>query len=565
MGRGKRFCILFLLALIFSPLARARSLEHVVTYAEFEALVREKVAQVPELTPLWSELSQHSAKPTQVYFGGGALRGLLHRLHADLMRGGLAYARAQPVPPIETLLIQRDSDRDLLAPDEVAAQLKDFSDFHDWDILKRSFYAQSVHDRGLSFDRVYANPWRVLDDLRGLREFYQGQLVFLPKTATDFRLTGNSSTALALRFLRVAKDFEGEVEVSEASWRHLKAAVAGEALPRNVSATVKDQDSFRYWVKKALRKYFIAYEDDPGRAMLTLRDTGLLANLAKGHYPFPADLGVEVYTFAEELERRGFTENQLRQFARMACWDVGDCLKLHEFFLHRFGGFDDVVDFFRGFRHEASEEYREGLAELFARHREVFERHLRSLDDLMLLRPYLNSPAMYREYLRMGFAKVTNFDELMAFLDTFKVPLTMAEFSREQFDFVQTRTWQIFEHTKTVAQVQKLLEHFREARVKGFMLGEGLRRTTRPLGFLMLMDHDRDLYRYSGELRAESDRVLLENLEVFARLHPTDDDWIQYRARFFSPALANVADQRLRQKSCVGLLERATNPAPRDP
>ncbi|HVJ64297.1 MAG TPA: hypothetical protein VM901_03480 [Bdellovibrionota bacterium] len=564
MGRGKRFYILFLLALIFSPLARARSLEHVVTYAEFESLVREKVSQVPELASLWRELSQHSTKPTQVYFGGGALRGLLHRLHADLTKGGLAYARAQPVPPIEELLIQRDSDRDLMAPDEIAAQLKDFSDFHNWDILKRSFYAQSVQDRGLSFDRVYANPWRVLDDLRGLREFYQGQLVFLPKAATDFRLAGNSSTALALRFLRVAKDFEGEVEVSESSWQHLKAAVAGEALPRNVSATVKDQDSFRYWVKKALRKYFIAYEDDLARAMLTLRDTGLLANLAKGHYPFAADLGVEIYTFAEELERRGFSENQLRQFARMACWDVGDCLKLHEFFLHRFGGFDDVVDFFRGFRHEASEEYRDGLAELFAQHRQVFERHLRSLDDLLLLRPYLNSPAMYREYLVMGFAKVKNFDDLMAFLDTFKVPLTLAEFSREQFEFVQTRTWEIFEHTKTVAQVQKLLEHFRDPPVMAFMLGEGLRRTTRPLGFLMLLDHDRDVYRYSADLQSASDRVLLENFETFARLNPTEGDWAEYRARFFSSALVNVADQRHRQKSCVGLLDQATHPALRD-
>jgi hypothetical protein len=251
-----------------------------VTYEQFEQLLKEKTAQIPELQELWS---WRASSNEPVYLGGGILRGLLKWLEIKLRHSSFEQVRQTTVPTVQELLIQKNADMDLYHDRYGKAWFQNhMPQYGDWDILTKDFREQSIEAGGPAIEKIRVSPDQVEDPLGGLRAFYEGKLPYVDvpeKVFKKFRgergtLNSNMKSALVLRELRFANEMPS-VEIDEDTSRRLHAAVDSELTriqPRN------------YWIQKTLKKFHASTGDDIQKTLQILRNYGLLKTLAVNAY-----------------------------------------------------------------------------------------------------------------------------------------------------------------------------------------------------------------------------------------------------------------------------------------
>jgi hypothetical protein len=251
-----------------------------VTYEQFEQLVKEKTAEIPELQTLWSWRANHHEP---VYLGGGILRGLLKWLEENLRDSSFENVRKMAAPRIEELLIQKDADWDLYH-DRVGADWfkENMPEYGSWDILTREFREQSIEAGGPTIEKIRVSPNQVEDPLGGLKAFYEGKLTYIDVPEWTFRkfrgtkkaLSTNMKSALVLRELRFANEIPS-AELDEETKLLLRSVVKSE-LKR-----IKPQN---YWIQKSLKKFHASTGGSVERTMKLLREYGLAGALAKNGY-----------------------------------------------------------------------------------------------------------------------------------------------------------------------------------------------------------------------------------------------------------------------------------------
>ena len=256
----------------------AKNIDEMMTFTEWQTLVKEGVARVPELKPLWKtrEENPNRTELHDVYLGGGIFRGLVHWYHQQLQNHTVEQVRHMSVPGITTLLIQKDADFDLYAPKSLEGFLTKLlapPGCDCWDILPVEFAAASARAGGTTLEKTRVNPEEIVDPLGGLEDYYHGKLVFKLATDEDMQATAetlkdNSRTALALRFIRFTNDLPELTPTPESLNAVHKSPELDERLhplsPRN------------YWISKALGKLHGKSATKIVDSLITLKQHGLL-------------------------------------------------------------------------------------------------------------------------------------------------------------------------------------------------------------------------------------------------------------------------------------------------
>ncbi|MES3037270.1 MAG: hypothetical protein V4736_05115 [Bdellovibrionota bacterium] len=216
---GIFFCLPFLFAL---NVQAQRPLREIVTYEEFESLSKDTAARIPDIQNLWqwNEVTGGNAS-----ISGGLLRGILHWLYLELQHSTPQEIRSRPVPPSTKFLLQFKSDRDLVIEDEKIRQLtEDLPEFKKWDLQKRSVNHASFEMGGLTLEKSTLNPKQLSDPSNGIKDYYNGNLVFAKPNASEFKTSpfrNNSRTLLALRYLRMIANLP-ELTPTEESWNRIR-------------------------------------------------------------------------------------------------------------------------------------------------------------------------------------------------------------------------------------------------------------------------------------------------------------------------------------------------------
>ncbi|MBC7386513.1 MAG: hypothetical protein H7301_10190 [Cryobacterium sp.] len=257
-----------------TSLSFAAELKNLVTYSQFETLLKLKSSELTELKPLWDK-QRFDPRWRRIYLSGGTLRGLAHWVHESLQTHSYDEFVNLPVPSIANLLRITWSDRDLVVPDDQAPLVASLLG-GGWDVLSESFQLESTLAGGPGLDKSRVNPYELVDPLHGMVDFYEGKLTFhQPSGMVSGRLlTGNSQTAMALRFLREAIDLPELVPDAE-SMEQIRAIGRREVLPTN-----------NYWLEKALHKLFLATHENLATAVLSIRNAGLLNSIVASGYSF---------------------------------------------------------------------------------------------------------------------------------------------------------------------------------------------------------------------------------------------------------------------------------------
>ncbi len=265
-----RYLLPFFVLCLAAAAAGAIPLSAIVTYPQFETLLKDSARRVPELRPLWT-WNAPEAQPAHA--GGGAIRGLVHWLYRELQRHTPREILALHVPPIGELLLQLESDLDIFTRDNLIDELReDRPEYAKWDILPDSFYAASVASGGTTLEKLKVNPVEIVDPLGGLRHYYDGKLVFHVTPDSDMRgsdiVRDNSRLAQALRFLRIGVNLP-ELALDKDSMKFIRsiAELEGPLLRRS-----KGTD---YWIEKAVKKLWVATGRDRERTLAILRDANL--------------------------------------------------------------------------------------------------------------------------------------------------------------------------------------------------------------------------------------------------------------------------------------------------
>ncbi|MBC7386512.1 MAG: hypothetical protein H7301_10185 [Cryobacterium sp.] len=267
-----RLILSVLICSLVTPSVFARPLDGVVTYAQFETLLKLKSGDIPDLAPLRTA-GVWDPKWKDVYVSGGCLRGLSHWIYDRLQTQSYSEVALLPVPEISQLLRISWSDRDLVAPDALVEKLKTQMT-SGWDVLSESFQNESTVAGGPGLDKSRVNPFRVVDPLNGLKDYYHGRIVFHEASGSinGEQLKENSVTAMALRYLREAVDLPELHTTTESLARVAKAGESERLSPNN------------YWVNKALHKLYLATHEDAAKTLIILRDSKLLHRLADDHF-----------------------------------------------------------------------------------------------------------------------------------------------------------------------------------------------------------------------------------------------------------------------------------------
>ncbi|MFL5812604.1 MAG: hypothetical protein ACJ763_03430 [Bdellovibrionia bacterium] len=281
------------------------------TYEEFQSLVRESVAKVPDLNLLW-RWQVKGDEP--VYFGGGGLRGLLRWLEYQLRNKSVAQVRALRVPNVDQL-ISVWADKDIYHDRVDANWFKsNFPAYGDWDVLTRTFYDASIEAGGPGIEKIRVSPTHIDDPLGGLAAFYQGKLNFVDapeevfqkfRGASAIQLKDNYKSALVLRALRFSRDLPS-VTLDDETLRAMKAAVKSE------ENLIKANN---YWLQKSLYKLYLSTGENRKKTIQALDSVGLTKTLARNGYYLnrPNADGWRHYLFLEPRVK-GLTIDDLTRF-----------------------------------------------------------------------------------------------------------------------------------------------------------------------------------------------------------------------------------------------------------
>lgn len=295
------------------PTADARSsrpLTDILTYRDFTDLVKESTSKIPELQEIWKWQRKTGA---YVYFGGGCLRGLLHWLYIQLQNHTIEEVRSMRVPHMDDLQLQKGSDLDLFAPDDLIDTIKhDLPRYKDWDIISDTSHSDNLILGGPTLEKIRVNPNYFDDPLEGLRDYYEGRLVFHMTSERKFRKLywvakkGNTKTTEALRFIRFTYDLP-----------ELRADSDSISLIRQIAEIetpiITEKNS--KWISKALLKAHNSTGNNLVRTLKALRKYNLLSLL--GYHGFRIPGRYDFSDYISTLRDLGFSTAEIKSAARM--------------------------------------------------------------------------------------------------------------------------------------------------------------------------------------------------------------------------------------------------------
>lgn len=338
--RIARIFLVLLLAPILVMAAPVASPSESVTYEQYQQLVQQKTAEVPELQTLWNWARKENVN--DVYLGGGILRGLLQWININLENGGLEGVKKLQTPGVATLLIQKDADMDIFASDRLATSIKQWQPYRNWDVLNETFYQQSVANQGPTFDRIRVNIQRIDDPLNALHDFYEGKLTFRTDGAPfskkyDAGVFGDNWLNLALRYLRFTQDLRSVVDGDPAATEQIRNLARSRAswIPTNTEfqlnwPTVKNAELYMaFRIRKALNKLYKSTRGDDLEFLRVLQDHQLLEMLSGRHFNVVSFDHARFAPLVDKVNqsRSGYTG--LQQFAKMQCLTIPRCIEMH--------------------------------------------------------------------------------------------------------------------------------------------------------------------------------------------------------------------------------------------
>lgn len=223
-----------------------------VTYEQWTYLLRLKVSEIQDLQSLW-ETASKDLVIERIYFGGGALRSLLHWLDEQLMNYSFEEVKKLPAPAISDLVLP-NADRDIFLRKNMGKEefLELFPDYANWDVLNPGFLRESVDCGGSAIEKVGVNPYEIYDPFNAIRDFYQGIISYIDVPDDQFKpyrglgknVALNSKIALLIRHLRFNVLF-GRTALTNKEREGFRQIVNHEGPLLKVN---------NYWVKKSLKK-----------------------------------------------------------------------------------------------------------------------------------------------------------------------------------------------------------------------------------------------------------------------------------------------------------------------
>lgn len=329
--------LLFSFSVFAAPLAPPAAK---ITYDEYRQLVTLKISEVPDLKNLWSWASDEGLK--DVYFGGGALRGLILWININLAQTNLETVKKMQPPDISGLLIQKDADRDIYAPSDWVKKIKNKSLYSQWDIIEESFYQSTIENRGSRADKIRGNSKLLEDPLDGLRELYLGQISMDisggPFETQNTNILGDNWLGLSLRYLRFVVEFADIADASESSLESIKqfADLKADWIPDNEDHgyELPKEKSHKalaaYRIRKALSKLYSGTKKNPFLFFQLLKELNLLELLSLKDYNVLSLNQQDLETFTKLALAKGFNFKELWLISRMHAHSVSNAVFMHK-------------------------------------------------------------------------------------------------------------------------------------------------------------------------------------------------------------------------------------------
>ncbi|MBL7556490.1 MAG: hypothetical protein JNM24_11775 [Bdellovibrionaceae bacterium] len=349
-----------------------------ITFDEYRDLIKLKVSEVPDLKVLWDWKKENDLK--HFYFGGGALRGLFVWIHTQLATHMLDEVRNIKPPNVDGLLIQKDSDRDIYAPDNYKERILKWQPYQNWDVLTETFYQHTIKNGGSTLDKIRANPNWVEDPLSGLEDLYHGKIDIKTDTPpfTDLKgspIVGDSWLGLGLRYLRFTQDLKSIVDPNPESLERIKILAAEKAnlIPQNTDFDEKwpSGDANRWTafrIRKALNKLYKGTKRNPVDFYTLLKSLGLLDVLSDRYYNVTSQTDDEVASFLKSASKDNFTFADLWRVCQMQSHGVTSALRFHNLLLTLAQTKEEKVIAIRPFRRTMSDAYKKEAAAVFSKH-----------------------------------------------------------------------------------------------------------------------------------------------------------------------------------------------------
>ena len=319
-----KFWVLVLLALNAS-LVTGESLKEKLTYKDFQELLVHTVNRIPELHEVW--LYRSRVQRDDLYLHGGAIRGTLDWLYQKLQTHTPEEVRELRPPHIADV-IQPKADLDLLSLSEVDRKdVPNAGPYYRWDIIDREFHEMSINAGGTTLEKSGVGPQGIYDPTGGIRDFYDGKLVFQHDPDRPEAMSienGTTGTVLGMRYTRFLAEFP-YLSAPEESRRHLRLIAEKE-----IGIFTEKYPLSRYQVQKAMGKLLIASDHQLLPALLKLKEIGLLSVVGDDRLQF-RDGALEgdrdAAWLVKELRSAGFDWEEVhsaRRTLRLNSWESAD-------------------------------------------------------------------------------------------------------------------------------------------------------------------------------------------------------------------------------------------------
>lgn len=283
-----------------------RPLRNLISFNDFQSLLKFNAARVPDLKPIWEASNQIGHR---VYWAGGTVRGFLRWHYLQLQKYSAEEIRTMPMPSLSKMQLLGGIDIDLVGPDsdfeETRRQLRQIGDL---DYISERTYQQLVEVGGPTIEKLIINPNEIRDPKSGLRHYYDGFLVFESVPDEIFRklhIVENedyTKTTEALRYIRFLHNMP-ETRADEASVARI----------RKIAETEKDfirrEDRWDF-IMTAVKKLFLSLHGDVARSISELEKFNLLVMLANAGFVGPTPYEFSVY--AKELNLSEFSAEEIK-------------------------------------------------------------------------------------------------------------------------------------------------------------------------------------------------------------------------------------------------------------
>ncbi|MBC7386511.1 MAG: hypothetical protein H7301_10180 [Cryobacterium sp.] len=220
----------------------------------FQFLIRKCSNAIIDVSPY----IQHK----KYFFGGGGLRGTIAYIYRMLQAGSTPKQLCNGWIGNINQFTQAGADKDLFIREGFTAP----ADKDGWDMLDSSFWIESQKAGGAAIEKVQVRNDELRDPFGALAAYHKGELLFINVPEEQFvnyrggrrgGLTGNSKTALLLRWLRFSEDLPG-ITVTKDQWDQASEIVFDEIMHSQI-------ETESYWIAKALKKEFVSFATPYGR------------------------------------------------------------------------------------------------------------------------------------------------------------------------------------------------------------------------------------------------------------------------------------------------------------